>query len=294
MSRYLSWLANGTLLVLCCFLVANTANAVIASMLAPSPDEVAPAMATAPPMDRSWSQRQTILDRNLFGATLKAKVAAAPPPSEELEATKLPLALVGTAAAGDRKLSWAAIMDQQARLHIVVQEGDDINGKARVERIEPKRVVLRENGQLRELALSDKPPPAAAKPGKRGRNNRTARAAQRRSARRAAKAPTPPPPAQNPLATAAELFSQANIVPKFDGGEMVGMEVSAIQADSAIQAAGLMDGDIITELNGIQIDSQEQGQRALQDLATNSELTGKATDANGKQKTFTVPLNAPR
>lgn len=293
MSRYLSWLANGTLLVLCCFLVANTANAVIASMLAPAPDEVAPTIDAPPPLDRSWNQRELILKRNLFRATLQAQKPPPAPTLEELEATKLPLSLIGTAAAERATDSWAAVQDHETREHLVLQQGDDVKGKAKVERIEPKRIVLRENGQLRELTLSDDPPAPKGKAGKRGRNNRTARAAQRRASRRAARAPKPAAPAPaavNPLASAAQLFSQANIVPKFEDGEMIGMEVSAIASGSAMEAAGLQDGDVITELNGVPITSPEEGQQALGDMAGADSVTGSVTGADGNQRTITIPL----
>ncbi|MBW2270049.1 MAG: PDZ domain-containing protein [Deltaproteobacteria bacterium] len=301
MSRYLSWLANGTLLVLCCFLLANTANAVIASWLAPSPDEVAADIAPAAATDRSWSQRQLILDRNLFNASLKASELLLPPtpPTEELETTALPLSLIGTAAMADPTESWAAVQDNDARKHLVLQQGDSVKGKATIERIEPKRIVLRENGELRELALSDEPAPAPrAKKSKRSNRRSAARRAKRPRSRRAARTPTPiPTPAapprrsENRLADAAELFSQANLVPKFENGEMVGVQVDAVEPGSFFEAAGIQSGEVITELNGIRISSPEQSQQALAEFAEGDIIKVKILGADGVAKEVELPLN---
>jgi general secretion pathway protein C len=270
------------LLVLCCFLVANTANAVIASWLAPTPEEVAPAIAKATGSNRSWSERQVILDRNLFDAVLNVKNAP-PPPSEQLEATTLPLSLIGTAAAGDPALSWAAVQDHDARKHLTLQQGDTVNGKATVHSIEPKRIVLRENGELRELALSDDPPAATrSKKKSRARSRPAARRSARTSTRRSAKPPTPQP--KNPLADAAAFLSQANLVPKFENGEMVGVQVDDIEAGSAFEAAGIQSGEVITELNGIRIDSPEKSQQALAAFTGSEIISIKVLGPDGNER----------
>ena len=132
---------------------------------------------------------RTAEDRNLFKAALASNKPLAAPvvDLEQLEATKLPLSLIGTAAASNPSASWAAVQDHDSRAHLVLQQGDSLKGKATVERIEPKRIVLRENGQLRELALSDDlgAAPAAKKGRARGKPTR------RRSAR-AARGPQTP------------------------------------------------------------------------------------------------------
>ena len=154
--------------------------------------------------------------------------------------------------------------------------------------------MLRENGELRELALDDTPPPPQANKPARARRGRAASRAAAQATRRAAKARPPAPPVApegNRLATAAQLFSQANLVPKFENGEMVGVQVDAIQAGSAFEAAGIQSGEVITELNGIAINSQEQSQRALAEFADSDILNVKVRGADQNEREVEVLLN---
>ena len=64
--------------------------------------------------------------------------------------------------------------------------------------------------------------------------------------------------ANNPAA----LFSQARILPKYENGQMVGVQVNAIKAGSLFQQIGLQDGDTITEFNGIQVTGQQESTQA--------------------------------
>ena len=293
MVRYLSWLANAALLTLGCFLVANTANAVFAALLTPSPAERAPAPAPEPTAGRSWSDRQKILERNLFNASLLAP-ARPVEVDEDLQATQLPLDLIGTIASPNPQLSRAVIEDQETRKHEVVRlHGDVKEGKAKLMRIERRRVVLSENGELRELAFADNQgPPPMPKARASKRPSRKSRGAQRRSARNRspARPPEPPPNLEEVIRNPAQLFSQARILPKYEDGQMVGVEVSAIQAGSLFEQAGIKDGDVITELNGIKINSPEESATILSELAGADELAITIQGADGPQ-TLNMPTS---
>ncbi len=98
MGQYLSWLANSVLFVLCCYLVADAANEVFAALLTPTAENVARGSAPTARAPRSWADREIILKRNLFNASLLAPALDDEEPIEDLEATRLPLRLLGTAA----------------------------------------------------------------------------------------------------------------------------------------------------------------------------------------------------
>jgi len=297
MGRYLSWLVNAGLLVLCCFLVAGTVNAMIEAWLTPAPEAAGPAVAALPTVDRSWDMRRRILHRNLF-QTLQAPPAPAPVQQENLEATKLPLALIGTVASANPNLAWAALNHLQSREHLVVRAGDDIKGKARVERIEARRIVLHENGQLRELILDDQPkPPPTAKKKPRGRkqNRASRRAAARRAKRRQAERAAPAPaaaaaPAEAPGPNAvSKLLSEVQVVPKFHDGEMVGIEVNDIQPGGLLEGLGIQSGDVITELNGVRLTNPEDSARVLAETDPSGTLSVKVLGEQGEQ-VLAVPV----
>ena len=275
MGQYVSWLVNAGLVVLCCFLVANTANAVFDALLTPAVAQSSDGAPEAPPVARPWSDRKVILSRNLFNSSLLAP----PPPApkevrKELEATKLPLSLLGTAASPNPSLSWAAVEDQSSRRTLVVRVDDEIQNKAKVTRIERKRIVLSENGVLRELVLSE----PKKKPSKRSSTAKNRKRAGRSRGSRSARIPQPTP--ERPTATApalnrnaASFFSDARILPKYVDGALVGMQVNTVKPGSPFELAGVREGEIITRVNGIDIDSPEKTVQIMAEISAGTQLT---------------------
>lgn len=280
MARYLGWLANTVLFVLCCLFAAKTVNAVIASTLDVASDPVvAPTTAPAATTAATWNDRQVILSRNLFNASLLAPASSAALEEEELEATKLPLTLLGTVAALTPENAWAAIEDRETKVTRTVRVNDVVKAGATVQRIERRRVVLLENGSPRELVLADEGAiqlasvsPQIPRP--------------RRGGDPAPRLPRNVPPAaptvdvRNP----ASLFSQARILPKYENGQMVGVQLNAIKPGSMFEQIGIKNGEIIEELNGIKIDSPEQSAKILLEFVDAKTFTIKVRDAQGATK----------
>jgi general secretion pathway protein C len=295
MNRTAFWIANGALTVLCCYLAAGILAELVASAATPPPLAAAASAAPAPIAARSWDERQVILGRNLFNVSTLAP-SAAEPTIEDLSATKLPLRLLGTAAALDASLSWAAVEDLDTRKHEVVKVRDRLKGKAEVVRIERKRIVLRNGGKLEELAL-DEETEVAAKP--RGRTGRRPTARAKPATRRNTAADRVKRLAENrfevdrkDVADVAEnpaaLFSQARILPKYEEGAMVGVQLNAIKAGSLFEDIGIQNGDVITQFNGIQINSQQDSAQVLRELtqAQQFEVSVKGSDGEERQLTY--------
>ena len=234
MVRYLGWLANTALFTLCCFLVANTANAIIAALLSQSPALAVELGPRGGSQSRTWDDRQQITQRNLFhSAKLSAPASAPVPTDEELKETELPLKLWGTIAADDTALSWASVEETGKKGAILaVRVGDQIQD-ATIIGIERRRVVLLENGNRRSLTLDDDVAPistASAKRSKPRTRSTTTRASRRRSAESArkakakakakaeekAEAEAEAAKVGSPLGNPSSLYSQARIVPKID------------------------------------------------------------------------------
>ncbi len=289
MGRYLSWLANAALLGLCCFIVANTANTVFAALLTPAPEELAPSEAPAPARERSWGDRKVILDRNLFDSVVVAPPVGAldTQTDEELEATQLPLDLLGTICSNNPERSVAVVQDRKARENLVLKVNDPIQGNAAsVERIECRRIVLRERGKLRELALAEDvvkiPTPARSTS-----SRKSTASSSRRQARKARRSLSPTPGQRaGSMRAAAKIFSEAQILPKYEEGEMVGVQINAIQPGGMFEQLGFSEGDVITRLNDIEINSPEESARVLAEFSENTEFTVELDD--GTVRTMTL------
>jgi general secretion pathway protein C len=91
--------------------------------------------------------------------------------------------------------------------------------------------------------------------------------------------------ANNPAA----LFSQARILPKYEEGQMVGVQLNAIQSGSLFEQIGIQNGDTITEFNGINITSQQDSAAVLRQLTEANEFNVTVTGADGqpRQMSFT-------
>ena len=296
MARYLGWLANSVCFVLCCFFAASTVNAVIgASLSAASEEPVAPTETVAPAVS-SWTDRQVIVDRNLFNASLLAPVPSEAEIQENLEATRLPLTLLGTVASYEPANSWASIEERDTHATRVVRVNDEIRPGATVLRIERRRVVLMENGAQRELALAEDETTAG------GAGTPAALAGRRAGlpARRAAPSPGafPAGASSNPsqaanddatLRNPATLFSQARILPKYENGAMVGVQVSAIKPGSLFESIGIKNGCVIKELNGIKIDSPEQSAKILLEFVDAKRFDVVVDDCQGSTNLSYTP-----
>jgi type II secretion system protein C len=292
MVSVLSWAANLALFVLGCFLAADTANAILAATLLSPPDEAGEAAAPPTLAARSWEEREMILSRNLFkSSTLESAVSVEP--VEDIEPTQLPLTLLGTAAAENPRLAWAAIEDRDKRETVVVGIGDRVAGKAAVQRIERRRVVLLENGSPRELTLdTDDEESAKPRTTARARPSPSRSRASRRGAARARPGDELPGVARHQprdaLRDPANIFSQARILPKWEDGEMLGVELAAIKNGSLLQDAGFQNGDIIVEMNGIAVDSPEQSAKILKEFTT---ARGISATVNRKGRDVTVQFD---
>jgi len=278
MRRGAIWAAHIALFAACCFLAAGVVDAVLAELLLPPRARVVSAGAVDPLSQRSWSDRESILARNLFGARLAGEQEEIPEPEPiiELEETKLPLKLLGTVAGEDESVSTASIQDLGKRKHQVVFVGDalEFHPDARVVAIERGRVVLQNGPRREELKLVED---ESAAPRQNVRTVRNARRLARRNRPRSSLSDTVEDlqrdiAAEQRSRTTAALYSQARIVPKWEEGEMVGVQLNQVKPGSLYEKIGIQSGDVITSLNGIQIDSPQASSRLLTEFTQAEEF----------------------
>jgi len=308
MGRILSWIANGILGVLCCWLVARTLLQLVDAALVAAPAPPPRPAASLPVAVKSAQDRQVILQRNLFNVSTLVATAPVVAEEEDLEATKLPLKLLGTAAASDSALSWAAVEDLETRQHLVVRPDDLLKQQAKVVRIERGRIVLENGSRREELALDEGD-------GAGGASGGAASAAPRPAPLPASMAvpsgPTPPTlPDTSSLGTRvrrladnrfsvarsdvanlarnpATLFSQARMLPKYENGQMTGLQLNAVQPGSLWEQVGIQSGDTVTMFNGQRIDSPESSAAVLKQLTEARSLNVVVQGADGRERTLT-------
>ena len=283
MVRYVSWLINSALFTLCCFLVADTANAIISALLNQAPPSAIEADPGSGAQSRAWNERQKIIDRNLFHSS--ELIADTAPldlePVEELEETELPLKLWGTIATKASESSWASIEELRERVTTAVRVGDEISNATIVE-IERQRVILLENGKRRSLSLEDADPVGSLSlPSSLRTTARSRRTESKQPTARAARTPRPTSSSADSsrqsmrdkirkmaenrfevdadaVADAVEdpgsLLEDASFAPKISpDGRIEGIEISAIQPGSVLEEVGIGDGEVITGIDGVPI-----------------------------------------
>lgn len=277
MRRWAIWAANAVLFTLGCFLLARIVVAILSEVALPMRAEVIPIRTETRTVARSWADHKVITDRNIFGAKLGAEeVVVEPEPVLNLEAavTKLPLKLLGTVASDDPSVASAAINDIGTRKHQIVYVGDalDNHPEVTVHSITRAVVFLQTNGKLEKLELADDPEDKGAKHTRRPTAKRAAvraRPAQKKAA------------AKNQLErlkqiasgrSTAALYSQARIVPKWEDGKMVGVQLNQVKKGSLYEKIGIRSGDIITSLNGIRIDSPQASSELLSEFTQAKEF----------------------
>ncbi|MAG31074.1 MAG: hypothetical protein CL908_09320, partial [Deltaproteobacteria bacterium] len=244
-----SWLImalNVALLGSCCFVVANVVTRIGAEALEPTPLDPPAPTRVEQTVDTRITAPSAILERNLFGTQLAGEVQIAEDivDTGPVVETKLPLRLLGTAAATEETRSRAAIEDEKTRKHMVVAVGDRLEGHARVRvsAIERTRVLLDNAGKREQLALHEDQPqrrPSLKRSSRRA--NRTPREKNRKETLNSRLKAL----SGNDGKGISDILSSARIVPHYDGGEMLGMKVDAIRPDSIFEKAGLQNGDII-------------------------------------------------
>jgi type II secretion system protein C len=283
MKRVLILAVNAALVILCCFLASGVIKDVIVAVLAPGSAEASlpPASQTQPP--RRAADRQVILARNLFNvSTLNPEPVA--DEDESYEKTKLPLRLLGTAAAEDTALSWAAVEDLETKQHLVVRIDQDIKGGAKVVRIERRRIVLQNGARLEELGLEGDTP--GVEPVRTTQRRNPARPNARGNLERLAdnRFAVDRGELQNLATNPSALFSQARILPKYEGGQMVGVQVSGIKPGSWFEQAGIQNGETITAVNGAAIGA-DGAPMLFREITQGSatRVTVRGTDGNERE-----------
>lgn len=247
-----------------------------------------------------------IVERNIFGATEKTEPLPVEEqePIETLEETTLQLSLLGTIA-GDSGSARAIILDQKKKSQDIYRVGDAVQG-AEIRQILRGKVVLRhgEKDEILTMVEGDDKPHATAKvdkkrerPGRGSRSRVRARpepqAAAEEQLEKASMVneeieeeiiPVAQDVLQSSISNLNQLMTEVRVRPYFRQGKPEGLIVSQIQADSVFEHLGLLNGDIISSVNGKQISSPEQAFQLYNSLKQGSQVSIAITRRGQKKK----------
>lgn len=231
------------------------------SVLPSSPLEESAVVESEPqPVQRKQAvvNEKQLADLHLFGeagqqtATKKATPLSAPE-------TRLRLTLKGVFASDEEGVGRAIIGDPKGKEESY-SVGDPLPGGASLAEIFPDRIILERNGAFETLKLPKERTAsttqsvshsAATRIG--GSDNRT-RATAFNKYRSEIK--------QNPTS----FLNYVRATPERQGGKFIGFRLQAGQKRGALKELGLNPGDIVTSINGINIDAPAKGMKAMQAL----------------------------
>lgn len=241
----------------------------------PAPEPQAAAGAPAADMTKDPLEAYAVIvERNLFRTTDRPIVVDQTDPSS-LEATALQLDLYGTIA-GEGGRGYAIIEERDKKRQRLYKVGDKVAG-ATIVKIMRNAVVLRlgEKDQvLKKKEIASTGTERRAQPASPG----------------AAPSPRPlsRPPAAGPSGSAADLaglLTQARVIPHVtagSSGKPDGVIINEIQPGSLFETAGLVNGDVIQEVNGRTVNGVADLVSMYRDLKPGASLSVKVT-RSGRQ-----------
>ena len=209
----------------------------------------------------------SIVNAHLFGvASMTGDPAAAP-------ATSANLALAGTLAGFDPEQGWAIIgaSAQPARVYVT---GAPLPGGTKLLAVYPDRVILDRNGVRESLALPRLSANAGATPV----------AYQPAAAQSGSLADSVRELMAQDQSAVNELLRPQ---PVFAGGQLRGYRVYPGRNRGQFAKLGLQPGDLVTAVNGAQLDDPNRGLDTLRSVGMGAAVT-LTIDRNGQQQQLTV------
>ena len=199
----------------------------------------------------------------LFGSEAQTPSATALATAVTAPPTQLDLKLRGVAVADDEALSWA-IVEGADRQSLPYRPGDLLPGAAELMRVEDDRIILRHQGALEALYLSDAPPPptTTARPVAATGTPLIQLSPQSSSRIREYLSLLPSDPAR--------MGDLVRALPVLENGALMGFRLFPGQQQELFGETGLRRGDIVTRINGLPLNDPAGGMDLLNQLASAS------------------------
>jgi len=210
-------------------------------------------------------------------------------PGDEAQPSALDLKLLGTMLSPRPEASLASVYEGATRRTRSVWMGGEIQG-AQVVAIERTRVLLLSEGRLEYIG------PGSATGGKDPRAAIPAAPAESTAASGISVRQVGPGSYElsrqeldTVLANPNQLLMQARVAPAFRDGKAQGFKMFSIRPDSLYSRIGLQNGDVMQRINGLSLDSVEQGLYAFQKLRESPRIELEV-ERNGQPMRLTYSL----
>ncbi len=210
-----------------------------------------------------------IASTHLFGVAGEKIKVIEPPKPKDLPETKLNLALAGVFAYDPQELA-IAIISSGGRNEQVYGIGDTIVGDATLKAVYVDRVIIDNRGREEILHLPKDVTPIALP---RAESGPTQAASANVTP---LDLPSSPKELRDKLVKNPSMLGKIiSATPYQEGGKLKGYRLHPKQNPEILASQGIMPNDVITQVNGISLNSQKKGIRALRKLvkAESIELT---------------------
>ncbi len=240
-----------------------------------------PETAERPPMVASRPTSWDLARWHLFGEFRPQAAPARPVARQELPETRLNLTLRGVVSA-EAGQGGGAIIDSGNGQEVYYPVGAELPGGARLQAVRKDHVVLERNGRLETLKL---PKDGIAPPTAGGRRPSSRPAAARQSVGGPALARLRQEVIENP----SRLLDVFSIAPQTRHGRFVGYRIRPGRDRDLFALTGLKDGDTVTAINGVRLDTPAKAMNALRGLAQAS-VALVEIERDGRMQTLRVDL----
>ena len=275
LNQRLATVASMLLIVACAWLLVE-----ITWMFFPQGEETSlPAMQKAKPsVDKQLQQNnfKQLTSANVFGVSEKEAVQQQTKAPE----TKLNLTLKGVLAATPMDMASAIIAQGKKGKEDIYGIGDKMPGGVTIKEIHPEYVVLERGGRLETLKLQK----ISGVDGFNSAGKQTSRSSGQYS--RSSPAASLKDIRSNILKNPTSFGEYALPVVVKENGKQIGYRLKPQQKGQMLSELGIQDGDVITQINGVKLDNQQNGISALRKLSTANNLN-IVVKRNGAE----VPLN---
>lgn len=284
--RKLFTLADLSLLVLAAWLTSK----IIIAIAVPPPGLEAKHAANVPEarsVQRGSSSADTgiILKRNLFGSRVIETAAAPREQAEEdikqLPESTLPLELLGTVVREGGERSFAIVLDKSAREQRLYFVGDEISSGVKITSVARNRIVIIRDGVEEILERTDERASETRVSQARKRPERPRRSASAGESDESVTVRKVDDTSfvldrrevEGVLQDFNKLLTQVRVVPHFSDGKPDGFKIFNIRPGSLFAQLGMVNGDIVKRVNGLEISGPEQALQMFTQLRDESQVT---------------------